>query len=117
MTVHSEIIPISTRRPDAVEQSNLDIDVAALELAIRKHIKGEVRFSDGDRALWATDASNYRQIPIAVVLPGVADAVIESIATAGRYDAPVLVRGGGTSVAGPCCNAAVVIEMSKYMTH
>src|SRR5690348_9512623 len=117
MTVHSEIIPISTRHPDAVEQSNLDIDVAALELALRKRIKGEVRFSDGDRALWATDASNYRQIPIGVVLPRDADDVVETIATARRYDAPVLVRGGGTSLAGQCCNAAVVIDMSKYMTH
>ncbi|HET7565082.1 MAG TPA: FAD-binding and (Fe-S)-binding domain-containing protein, partial [Gemmatimonadaceae bacterium] len=117
MTVHSEIIPISTRRPDAVEQSNLDIDVAALELALRKRITGEVRFSDGDRALWATDASNYRQIPIGVVLPRDADDVVETIATARQYDAPVLVRGGGTSLAGQCCNAAVVIDMSKYMTH
>ncbi|HEY6929400.1 MAG TPA: hypothetical protein VJA66_06970, partial [Thermoanaerobaculia bacterium] len=41
------------------------------ELARRlaREIRGEVRFDDGSLALYATDASNYRQVPIGVVLP------------------------------------------------
>ena len=45
--------------------------VAAGELAraLRACVAGEVRFDDGSRALYATDASNYRQVPIGVVVP------------------------------------------------
>ena len=44
-------------------------DAAALAEALRRAVKGEVRFDTGYRALYATDASNYRQVPIGVVLP------------------------------------------------
>jgi hypothetical protein len=42
------------------ERMVLDIDVRALESAIRRAVRGEVRFDAGSRALYATDASNYR---------------------------------------------------------
>ena len=86
-----------------------------LERALRKSIHGEVRFDSGSRALYATDASNYRQVPIGVVLPIDDEDVIETVAVARRFGAPILGRGGGTSLAGQCCNAAVVLDMSKYM--
>ena len=79
-----------------------------------KNIRGEVRFSDGDRALYATDGSNYREVPIGVVIPRDVEDVTQTILTAKRYGAPVLARGGGTSLAGQCCNVAVVLDMSKY---
>src|SRR5437588_6377321 len=41
-----------------------DVDADALALELRRRIRGEVRFDDGSRALYATDASNYRQVPI-----------------------------------------------------
>ncbi|HEY8742705.1 MAG TPA: FAD-binding oxidoreductase, partial [Chloroflexota bacterium] len=85
----------------------------AAELA--SAIAGEVRFDDGSRALYATDASNYRQLPIGVVLPRTVDDVVTAIAIARRHGAPVLARGGGTSLAGQCCNVAVVIDTSKYL--
>ncbi len=89
----------------------------AEELAaeLRGHVRGEVRFDDGSRALYATDASNYRQVPIGVVLPRDVEDVVEAVAICRRYGAPVLPRGGGTSLAGQTCNVAVVIDMSKYM--
>ena len=40
-----------------------------LEQELRRAIKGEVRFDRGSRALYATDGSNYRQIPIGLVVP------------------------------------------------
>src|ERR1051325_10364167 len=64
---------------------------------VRRRIKGEVRFDAGSRALYATDGSNYRQAPIGVVIPKTAADIIETVATARRYGAPVLARGGGTS--------------------
>ena len=103
----------ATERRYAVNESN--VDRAALEAELRGLIRGEVRFSDGDRALYATDGSNYRQVPIGVVIPRDANDVVRTVATARRYGAPVLGRGCGTSLAGQCCNVAVVIDMSKYM--
>ena len=91
------------------------LDVSALEQELRSTVRGDVRFDDGSRALYSTDASNYRQIPVGVVLPRDKDDVIQAIAVCRRYQAPVLNRGGGTSLAGQCCNVAVVIDMSKYM--
>ena len=91
------------------------IDAQGLAEALRKNIDGEVRFDEGSRALYATDASNYRQVPIGVVIPRHADDVLRTIATARTYDAPILARGGGTSLAGQCCNYAVVLDCSKYM--
>lgn len=87
----------------------------ALAADLRTAISGEVRFSDGDRALYATDSSNYRQVPIGVVLPRSADDVIAALRVCRRHGAPVLSRGGGTSLAGQTCNTAVVIDHSKYL--
>src|SRR5437764_11691729 len=86
-----------------------------LEQALRDVIAGEVRFSDGDRALYATDGSNYRQVPIGVVVPRSRRDVVETVAACRRFGAPIVSRGGGTSLAGQCCNVAVVMDHSKYL--
>src|SRR5206468_2066310 len=88
---------------------------AALEAALRRHISGEVRFDNGSRALYATDGSNYRQVPIGVVLPKTNDDVTAAISLCREHGSPLLCRGGGTSLAGQCCNVAVVLDFSKYM--
>lgn len=100
------------RRPRA---SSFSSDLRNLETALRATIRGEVRFSDGDRALYATDGSNYRHIPLGIVLPKDVDDVVEAVAVCRRLDVPVLPRGGGTSLAGQCCNVAVILDMSKYL--
>ncbi|HYH06786.1 MAG TPA: FAD-binding and (Fe-S)-binding domain-containing protein [Thermoanaerobaculia bacterium] len=94
---------------------SLNVDAATLAKELRNSIRGEVRFDDGSRALYSTDASNYRQVPIGVVLPRDAQDVMTAVALARRYGAPILGRGAGTSLAGQCCNVAVVLDMSKYM--
>ncbi|HKR95497.1 MAG TPA: FAD-dependent oxidoreductase, partial [Candidatus Angelobacter sp.] len=78
-------------------------------------ISGEVRFDAGSKALYATDGSNYRQPPIGVVIPKSVDDVVHTIAACRKFGAPILSRGGGTSLAGQCCNVAVVIDWSKYL--
>jgi FAD/FMN-containing dehydrogenase len=83
---------------------------------LRDKVDGEVRFDPGSRAAYSTDASNYRQVPIGVVVPRNAEAAVATIAACRQHDVPVLSRGGGTSLAGQCCNAAVVIDWSKYCT-
>jgi FAD/FMN-containing dehydrogenase/Fe-S oxidoreductase len=91
------------------------VDARDLEAALRDRLQGEVRFDTSSRALYATDGSSYRQVPIGVVLPRHNDDVIATLATCREFGAPVLSRGGGTSLAGQCCNTAVVLDFTKYM--
>ena len=90
------------------------VDTEALESELRQQISGEVRFDDGARGLYAYDASNYTQPPIGVVLPRSADDVVSAVEICRKYRAPVLSRGGGTSLTGSTVNIAVVIDMTKY---
>lgn len=87
----------------------------ALVSELRRRIRGEVRFDPASRALYATDASNYRQLPIGVVYPKDAEDVVEILTVARQFDVPILPRGAGTSIAGQCCNVAVVLDFSRYM--
>ncbi|HEX8172080.1 MAG TPA: FAD-linked oxidase C-terminal domain-containing protein [Thermoanaerobaculia bacterium] len=98
---------------DRIQQ--LSVDAAALAAELRASIRGEVRFDDGSRALYSTDASNYRQVPIGVVIPRDTSDVLAAVALARKHGAPILGRGAGTSLAGQCCNVAVVLDFSKYM--
>ena len=82
---------------------------------LSENITGEVRFDQGSRALYSTDSSNYRQLPIGVVIPKNVPDVIQVFEICSKAGVPVLSRGGGTSLAGQCCNVAVVIDFSKYM--
>ena len=94
--------------------STEQLPVGALERTLRERVDGEVRFDAGTRATYATDASNFRQTPIGVVLPRSIDAAVDALAVCAEFGAPVLSRGGGTSLAGECCNAAVIIDWTKY---
>ncbi|MBI3306999.1 MAG: FAD-binding oxidoreductase [Candidatus Omnitrophica bacterium] len=90
-------------------------EIKSLENELRCNLKGEVRFDDGSRALYATDASNYRQIPIGVVLPRDAEDIAKTFEICRQAGIPILARGAGTSIAGQCCNVAVVMDMSRWM--
>ena len=89
--------------------------IAGLEKALRQRVRGEVRFDSGHRALYATTGSNYRMPPIGVVFPRDAADVVETLAVCRAHGAPVLPRGGGTSLAGQSVNTAVVFDLSKHM--
>src|SRR5687768_17409164 len=84
-------------------RQGMSLDAPSLASELRRTLEGEVRFDSGSRALYATDASNYRQAPIGVVIPKSVDDVITTIELCRNYGAPVLARGGGTSLAGQCC--------------
>ncbi len=96
-------------------QIPLFIDASALARDLRSAIAGEVRFDNGSRALYATDGSNYRQVPIGVIVPRSRDDVIAAVDICRQHGAPILSRGGGTSLTGGCCNVAVVMDWSKYV--
>jgi FAD/FMN-containing dehydrogenase len=92
------------------------IAVGKLERALRKAVDGEVRFDAGSKALYANDASNFRQVPIGVVIPRTLDDVVATHRVCHAFGAPILNRGGGTSLSGETVNEAVVIDHSKYLT-
>src|SRR5690242_17966989 len=68
--------------------STLTLDVGALEKELRAGVKGEVRFGDGDRAMYASDAGNYRMVPIGVVLPKDTDDVLWTVDVCRHHGAP-----------------------------
>ncbi|GIJ26409.1 dimethylmenaquinone methyltransferase [Micromonospora qiuiae] len=91
-----------------------DIDLAALAAQLRAEVDGEVRFDAGSRAAYSTDGSNYRQVPLGVVVPRTVEAAVAAVAVCRRHGAPLTSRGGGTSLAGECTNTAVILDWSKY---
>jgi len=116
-------VEITTKTPPTQYQHRLQtgtrgeltIDVAALEADLRGRIKGEVRFSTGDRGMYASDAGNYRMIPAGVVLPCDADDVEATLALCRKYRVPIVARGGGTGIPGQTVNDGIVLDFSKYM--
>jgi len=103
-------MPIRTEAPHYSDEA-----ARALQEELGRRVDAEVRFDDTTRALYSTDSSNYRQIPIGVVVPRSVEAIVETVAVCSRHDAPILPRGCGTSLAGQTCNVAVVIDCSKYV--
>jgi FAD/FMN-containing dehydrogenase/Fe-S oxidoreductase len=95
---------------EVTDESRLD----AARAALTDRVDGEVRFDAGTRAAYSTDASNFRQVPLGVVLPRSVDAAVEAVAVCREHDLPLVNRGGGTSLAGQCTNTAVVLDFSKY---
>src|SRR5467141_4773661 len=91
------------------------LQATELEKELKRAVRGEVRFDRGSRALYATDGSNYRQIPIGLVVPRDDEDVVAAAAACRKFGAPILARGAGTSLAGQCCNVAVVLDFTKYM--
>src|SRR6056297_1566166 len=102
----------STAEPDRLSSAQeLDQFVQKLKAGL----EGDVYFDAGNRALYATDASNYRQVPIGVVAPRTAKDVETTVAIADEFNAPILMRGAGTSLAGQTCNVAIVLDVSRYL--
>ncbi|HVS67326.1 MAG TPA: hypothetical protein VHE56_02155, partial [Mycobacteriales bacterium] len=71
------------------------IDLAALEATLRSNVRGEVRFDAGARAVWSTDASNFRMPPLGVVQPLDIDDMIAAVRACHAHGAPITNRGGG----------------------
>src|SRR3954447_13438542 len=111
----ADVVPLSRirRLPTSTTARSPDLD--ALARALSRQLDGDVRFDGGSRALYATDGSNYRQVPMGVVVPRHKIDVLATIDLCRQFGVPLLSRGGGTSLAGQCCNVAVVMDMSKYL--
>ncbi len=82
---------------------------------LREAVRGEVEFGSAFRAVYATDSSNYRQIPLGVVFPVDAADVSAAVRVCAAAGAPVLGRGAGTGLAGQTVNVGVVLDFSRHM--
>jgi FAD/FMN-containing dehydrogenase/Fe-S oxidoreductase len=91
------------------------VEFQRLEADLRTSVAGDVRFDNATRAVYAADASNYRQVPIGVVVPRSIEEIEAAVAACRRHGAAILPRGAGTSMCGQSVNAAVVIDCSKYL--
>lgn len=86
-----------------------------LATGLQEVVSGEVRFDEGSRALYANDASIYRQVPLGVVLPRDAGDVLAALEVCREHDVPIFGRGCGTGLAGQSVNDAVMFDFTKYM--
>jgi FAD/FMN-containing dehydrogenase/Fe-S oxidoreductase len=99
----------------AARPSITELEAIARDLA--NAVEGDVRFDLHNRMLYATDASLYQVEPLGVVIPASTDDAVEAVRFCAQRRIPVLPRGGGTSLAGQCTNAAVVLDFSSRCHH
>ncbi|MBE9373593.1 FAD-binding oxidoreductase [Saccharopolyspora sp. HNM0983] len=90
---------------------------AAFAAELRRALAGPVRTDPGHRALYSTDASNYRQVPVAVVQPRSTDDVAAATALAREHGVPITSRGAGTSIAGNACGPGLVLDFARHLDH
>ncbi len=83
---------------------------------LSSQIQGQIYAGISDRGRYATDASLYQMMPLAVVVPRTASDVQETLSYASRHGVSVLPRGGGTSQCGQTVNEAIVVDCSKYLS-
>jgi FAD/FMN-containing dehydrogenase/Fe-S oxidoreductase len=115
--VHVRGVRVMSASPGSLVDRSGVSQVARVELgrALANTVRGEVYFESGIRAIYATDSSNYRQVPLGIVCPLDEEDLLNTLAVCRRFKAPVVGRGAGTSLAGQACNVAVVVDTSRHM--
>ena len=97
-----------------LQHQELIADTQVLSKRLRQETTGEVMTDSASRGRYATDASIYQAMPIAVLVPKTAQDIATAIEIAAELSIPVLPRGGGTSQCGQTTGAALVIDNTKY---
>ena len=109
-------LPIRKEEEDQIGTPGwVNVDAQALERDLLSVVKGEVRFDGATRAMYGHDASNYRMLPLGVVIPRDKQDVANTVALARKHGCPIHFRGGGTSIPGQGINAGLMIDFAKYM--
>lgn len=84
--------------------------------ALAKELKGELYFDKTMRILYATDASAYREMPLAVAIPSTVDDIKKLIAFARKEKTSLIPRTAGTSLAGQVVGNGIIVDVSKNFT-
>ena len=111
------LAPTSRAREESLPLSSTVIDPrhpARVAQALRAAGCSDVSAEDGRRAQYSADASNYRQVPLAVVWPRTRDEIVAAVRTCHELAVPLTARGGGTSTSGQAVGAGVVLDFSRY---
>ncbi len=82
----------------------------------KKEIEGDLFYDPTTLLLYSTDASAYKEEPIAVILPRNKDDIRKVIAFANKNKVSIIPRTAGTSLAGQVVGKGIVVDVSKYMT-
>src|SRR5688572_6129800 len=82
--------------------------------ALRNQLKGELFTDETTRRLYATDASAYREVPIAVAVPKDEDDIVALVRFAQSNNTSLIPRTAGTSLAGQVVGAGIVVDVSLY---
>lgn len=93
----------------------MDSDTAGLLAKLRASVSGEVLADAGSRAIYSGDASNYRHVPTAVVLPRTEDDVAAALSLCREHGVPLTMRGAGTSIAGNAIGTGIVLDTSRHL--
>ena len=83
---------------------------------LQKALAGNLYFDDMMRTIYATDASVYRELPLAVAIPKNTDDLKKIIQFAHHNKTSIIPRTAGTSLAGQCVGDGIVVDVSKHFT-
>ncbi|MBD8490990.1 FAD-binding protein [Echinicola sp. CAU 1574] len=83
---------------------------------LAKDLEGDLHYDQLMKTLYATDASVYRELPLAVALPKTKEDIKKLIQFARQYKTSLIPRTAGTSLAGQCVGDGIVVDVSKYFT-
>ena len=84
--------------------------------ALANELEGEFYDDNTMRILYATDASAYREMPLAVAVPKTMDDIRKLIRFANESKTSLIPRTAGTSLAGQVVGNGIVVDVSKYFT-
>ncbi len=79
-------------------------------------LDGDLYFDSTMRTLYATDASAYREIPLAVAIPRSESDILKLISFARSHKTSLIPRTAGTSLAGQVVGNGIVVDVSKHFT-
>jgi len=92
------------------------MDMERLLAALSSKLEGELHYDRLWKALYATDASVYRELPLAASIPKTKDDLLKLIEFATIHGITLIPRAAGTSLAGQCTGSGLVVDISKHFT-
>ena len=90
------------------------LDVSENLQLLKNKLEGDLFYDDLMKSLYATDASVYRMLPLAVVYPKTENDIKLIIEFAKTHKTSLIPRTAGTSLAGQCVGKGIVVDVSKY---
>lgn len=109
-----------THRLALAVDSGMEIEPTRLEAfaaTLRPRLAGDLRLDALSRALYATDASLYREPPLGVLVPAHTDDIQAALEEGARFGVPVVARGSGSSLAGSAVSGGLVVDTTKHLNH